>query len=475
MENIAKHNLTIINFFFLIFPLSVIIGNFAINLTVILLCVFTFIFHTKKILDFKLNIFDKIIIFFFLNTVIVLIINFFQSYFSGAVFPKIITIKTLLYLRYLILYIILRVLVSNNILNLKWFSFMCAFYASFVCFDIIFQYYFGKNIFGIEQVFTRHVSGVFGDELVAGGYLQKFALFCFFLPFILKQNKLKKTFIQFLIFLIFSYGIILSGNRIPFILFFLFFFIYMISFKELRNIFFIFLATFSLILVLIFNTSQTVKNNYIAFMDRSQTLHPMLSNVRGFYNDGKYLTNFFFNSDRVSEIVQAAKRHKCSKNILSKELCPESLKVIDKDIVKIWERSYVAEIGCAFVNIVSNPVIGGGIRSHRQYPWCNTHPHNYYLEILSEHGIFGLGAILFLVFSVLRAFFRTAKNSFHSSLNRLDKTTLPYFIIFCTEFFPLRTSGSFHSTPNASIIFLILAVLVSLITTKKAINHPEHN
>ena len=220
MKNISKYNEATINFFFLTFPLSIIIGNFFINLNVVLLCLSAFIFYTKKILDFKLNIFDKIIIIFFLNILIVLIINFFQSYISGENFSKIITVKSLLYLRYFILYIILRVLISNNILNLRWFSLMSVLCASFVCFDIFFQFSFGKDIFGIKPLGPRHYSGVFGTELVAGGYLQKFALFSFFLPFVLNQKRLKKIFIQFLFLLIFGYGMVLSGNRIPLLLFF---------------------------------------------------------------------------------------------------------------------------------------------------------------------------------------------------------------------------------------------------------------
>ena len=428
MENITKHNLTIINFFFLTFPLSVIIGNFAINLTVILLCLFTFIFYTKKILDFKLNIFDKIIIIFFLNILIVLTINFFQSYIGGENFSKIITVKSLLYLRYFILYIILRVLISNNILNLRWFSLMSVLCASFVCFDIFFQFSFGKNIFGIEAHSTRHYSGVFGAELVAGGYLQKFALFSLFLPFVLNQKKLKKIFIQFLFLLIFGYGMVLSGNRIPFLLFVLSFFTYMVLTKELRKFFFISFTLFTLLLILAFNANQGTKDN-----------------INKFYNNGKYLVTFFFNKD------------------------------LDKTNFDVWTKPYVSEFACAGFNIKNNPIVGGGIRSHRELSWCNTHPHNYYLEILSELGVFGLATILFFVLKLLRETFRSAKKSFNFSLDHLDSTTLPYFFIFCAEFFPLRTSGSFNSTNNASIIFLVLGILVSLIMREKAINHPKNS
>lgn len=428
MKNLSNYNVAIINFFFLTFPLSVIVGNLAINLIVVLLCLSTFIFYTKKILDFKLNLFDKIIIIFFLNTIIVLIINFFESYINGEIFFQTITVKTLFYLRYLVLYIVLRVLVSNNILKLKWFSYACVFYASFVCFDIFFQFYFGKDIFGIEPHLSRHYSGVFGKELVAGGFLQKFALFSFFLPFVLRQTKLKKIFIQFLFLLIFGFGLVLSGNRIPLLLFFLSFFIYIVLSKELRKYFFVCFSLSALLLIFAFNANQNLKNH-----------------VYNFYNNGKYLVTFFFNKD------------------------------LDKTDFSVWTKPYVSEFACAGHNIKNNPIFGGGIRSHRQYNWCNTHPHNYYLEILSELGVFGLGAILFFLFNLLRVSFRSTRNLFHFSLDGLDKMTIPYFLIFCMEFFPLRTSGSFFSTNNASIIFIVLGILVSLTTRKKANNHKKNS
>ena len=40
---------------------------------------------------------------------------------------------------------------------------------------IIFQYIFGFDFFGFQNV-GRYHSGPFGDELIAGGYLQKFSL-----------------------------------------------------------------------------------------------------------------------------------------------------------------------------------------------------------------------------------------------------------------------------------------------------------
>ena len=50
-----------------------------------------------------------------------------------------------------------------------------------MCFDIFIQYFFGKDIFGYEIIYDRKLSGPFGDELIAGGYVQRFSLFAFFI------------------------------------------------------------------------------------------------------------------------------------------------------------------------------------------------------------------------------------------------------------------------------------------------------
>ena len=177
MKNIKNSNLIITNILFLMFPLSLILGNLFTNINIILICVFTFIFYYKKVIKFKINFFDKIILIFFLYTLLTLIINFFESYLNNEIYSKYIINKTFFYFRYFFLYLTLRFLMNQKILRLDWFSFICATCAAFVCFDIFFQFFFEKDIFGIVSISPRHYSGVFGAELIAGGYMQKFALF----------------------------------------------------------------------------------------------------------------------------------------------------------------------------------------------------------------------------------------------------------------------------------------------------------
>ena len=424
MKNIDKSNSILINILFIIFPLSLILGNLFTNLNIFFLCIFAFIFYNKKLISFKINSLDKLILIFFFYILLTLIINFFENLFAGEIFPEQIISKTLFYLRYLALYLVLRFLIIQKILNLNWFSLACAVCAIFVCFDIFYQFIFGKNIFGIEPTGSRHFSGVFGEELIAGGYLQKFSLFTLFLPFVLNKKLFHKNLIQLSLFAIFMLGIILSGNRMPLILFIFSFFLFAFLNKELKKkIFTLFIIVF-LFLSLNFSLNQTFKIN-----------------MKNFFVYGKNLANTLFIKDLTNEPIE------------------------------VWQKPYVRPFYCGKYIWKKNPFFGGGIRSYRTAEvGCGSHPHNYYLEILADLGLIGLSIILVFVFMLLDRIFNKKIILFPFRLYEINNKIIPFFIIFFIEFFPLRTSGSFFTTNNSSIIFIILAILVSLISKKKIYN-----
>ena len=46
---------------------------------------------------------------------------------------------------------------------------------------------------------------------------------------------------------------------------------------------------------------------------------------------------------------------------------------------------------------------------------------------------------------------------------------IPFIFIFIVEVFPIRTSGSFFTTGNATYIFLIIGIMIGLIRNKNKI------
>jgi len=116
---------------------------------------------------------------------------------------------------------------------------------------------------------------------------------------------------------------------------------------------------------------------------------------------------------------------------------------------------------------IDNPIIGNGIKSfrikcltklHLPNRVCTSHPHNYYLELLNDTGLLGTLLLVCAIFYLITNKFFNFKN--YEKNEKLLFICL--LIIIITEFFPLRSSGSFFSTTDSSFIFLILGMLNGL-------------
>jgi len=290
----------------------------------------------------------------------------------------------------------------------------------FVCIDIMFQFYFEKNIFGIVPTTTRRLSGLFGDELIAGGYIQRFSIFAILLPVILNiKNYLNKYFLIVIISFISLTGIILSGNKMPF---FLFLFSILLMSCITLNYKKIILILLCLILTIgIFNKNNINFQNNLSKFKSTTT---------------EFVNIFIYNSQDVNSAV-------------GKSRAP-----------------YVAEFYGAYITWKKNVYLGGGVKSFRfNCANCGTHPHNYYLEFLADLGLVGLFIASSLFFYVCFITLKT-KNIFKLNLN-LKIYILAFFIILIIEFFPIRSSGSFFSTNNSAFIFLCLGILGSLVEKAK--------
>ena len=78
---------------------------------------------------------------------------------------------------------------------------------------------------------------------------------------------------------------------------------------------------------------------------------------------------------------------------------------------------------------------------------CNTHPHQIYFEILSEHGLFGLMIMLSMLFTFIYHnlyYVYKSKNIFLTSM----------FILIIVTFIPLLPGGSFFTSFNATLFWI---------------------
>ena len=133
--------------------------------------------------------------------------------------------------------------------------------------------------------------------------------------------------------------------------------------------------------------------------------------------------------------------------------------------------THLKEFKTGYMTWLDHKIFGGGIKSFKincpkaKTINCGSHPHNYYLEILSSLGL--IGFLLFLTLFLI-VFKKTFINKYfkNSDLNNFHLIT-PFIFLFFAEIFPIKSTGSFFSTGNATYIFLLLSIIVQLSKGKK--------
>lgn len=434
----------IINILFSFLVISFIAGNLVLNLNILFLIIFSIIFFKKKIISFKFELVDKVVLILFLYIPINGFFNNLNLYLDGSTKDFTIFIKSLLYLRFLILYLVINFLVGQRIINFKYFFFTAFGAIIFVSLDIIYQYFFGYDIFGFKGE-ERRLSGPFGDELVAGAFIQRFSLFALFLiPFFLefKKTYLKYLF-SFLLICLILISLIFAGNRVPLLFFILSVLAILIFEKQIRK----FIAPFFiLVCIFIYASTQINENIYkhlIGFQKRSVEIFSILSPdniLTKEEEENQYKNSMFYTFE-----------YKGTKYKMT--------------------NTYLKEFKTGYVTWKDNFFFGGGVNSFKvvcpkaKVLNCGNHPHNYYLEILAELGLFGFFIILILF---LLIFYETfIKRYFFNSRSDEHNLVIPFLFLFFAEIFPIKTTGSFFSSSSATYVFLLLSLLISVSRLKK--------
>ena len=93
------------------------------------------------------------------------------------------------------------------------------------------------------------------------------------------------------------------------------------------------------------------------------------------------------------------------------------------------------------------------------YNTCTTHPHNFYLQILSETGIFGF---IIIFFYFLYVSFKIISYIYNYNFKNKENLNIFVFTLYLSIFinmFPLAPSGSFFSSYLGILLFLPLSIL----------------
>ena len=97
------------------------------------------------------------------------------------------------------------------------------------------------------------------------------------------------------------------------------------------------------------------------------------------------------------------------------------------------------------------------INSVRSNSRCATHPHNIYLEILSETGLVGFFLFIFIIALIIK----TQLKNLLSTKTDLYLFHLGILIVFLTLIWPVQTTGSFFSTFNGFFYWFYAALIFS--------------
>ena len=401
--------------FILFIPLSLAISIFAADF----LASIAGLIFVSIILRKNLEIFKKIkkeIIFFFIFYLIILISLILTKYKTESFLPS------FFYFRYFLLSLTIFYLLKKYDFFFKFFYSSILFTVGLVILDSFIQYIFSVNLFGYEVTVNGdgdmiYLSSFFNEEKKLGSYLVRF------LPLILSIiyfNKEKiSTKIEIIILSLVGIFIFLSSERTALLLLLIIYSFYFILSE--KKLFFLSIAV--IIFTFLFIFQKTLTEKYI-FFTMEQT------GIISLKNSGE--------------------------------------RPINKDIVRYYSYEHENLSYTGLKAFQKNFLFGTGVKSFYSYCrdtiekyqynnnkrnnrlTCSTHPHNTYVQILSEIGIFGFILILYFFASVL---FTNFKILFNKNKNNLIKSH--FFVNLCIiiNIMPLIPSGSFFNNWISLIIF----------------------
>ena len=295
------------------------------------------------------------------------------------------------------------------------------FISTLICFlsliiDGYIQYIFGENLLGFKLYNEYRVSSFFGSELILGSYLARFFPILFGIFIFLDQTKKSKPILFFMsVIFILSEGLIfLSGERLA--LFFMnlsaIFIIMML--KEYR-IYRLWTYIISLcLIILMINIFPNAKKRFV-----DQTINDFTRNTDDkFYIFSKPHNDMYITAYRI---------------------------FLDNKLFGVGPRQYR--------NICNQYIVS-------EYS-CETHPHNTYIELLSEAGIFAFLIIMmtfiFLGYKSIKHFIFKFIHGKKNLFNDFEVCLLSAVII---SLWPFSPSGSFFNNWMSIVYYFPIGLLL---------------
>ena len=404
-------------YFFLIFPFFLI----SQGLTIFIIGLISLITFIKIILTKNYSVFNnKIVIYLLLFNIYIII----SSINSNNIILSL--ESSLFYFRFTIFAIFISFILESKKKYLSFFLNSLIILTLFISIDGFFQYFSDYNLIGLkrDEVHTGRLSGIFNKELILGSFISRIFPIILGLSFFLKKEK-KFIYSKLGVFLYLSFllGILVSGDRTA-LIYFLDTTLFMIIFlKNFRKLFILIALLASLLILIVTSINPTFKKRFI-----DRTLNEDLNISQGIIN-----INFFTSTHEEHY----------------------------KTAILVFKES---------------PLMGVGPKLFREeckkfeniYLYgCSTHPHNNFLQILSEIGIIGLLFYLlaigyFITHLINNIIINRKKNDPHNEI--IVKNFMIIAILISLQ--PLFPSSNFFGSYINTFYYAPLGIYLALNNTK---------
>ena len=424
-----SYNEKFIIFLFSFLPISLILGNSAINSNILIIDLFFLLtcYRQKQWSWIRNKYF-----YFFISIWIYLVINsiisenvaesLLDTIRKEIVYPKNDSIiRSVGFIRFIIFLFAVQYFFFNSKKIFDQIFLYWSIIIFVVLIDIVFERIFGFNLLGFESPSSKRIVSFFKDELVIGGFILGFSFLISGFLFKLTKNDTVKKIFPSIFFCLSIICIYLSGERSNFI-------------KALIIV--------SIILLLINDAYFYIKKKYIfLFIIIGLTLVTLIS--EDIYNSQ---VRSYKKITRTTWLTHSLNVFLSTPTLYEKlgHLRHFAHYEVAWQIFKDYPISGVGNL--KFRHICHNKKYENAIISYT-LERCSTHPHQIHLEILSEQGIIGYLIIIFTVFSILF-------NSFKIYRKTGDLIHLSSILFVLTFFIPLLPTGGFFSTFNGTIFWI---------------------
>ena len=400
----------------LLLPLAIISGPFFSDLFIIIIDLW-FLNRILKDKDLKKKYINnnKIFLYFLIFNIYIIIVSLFSENLMFSLK------SSFFYFRFYIFALAMCFIFDTFKFSIRYFFYSISFAIILILLSAQYELIVIKDYFNNTQENLRafnRISGLFGDELIMGSVLKNFFVIFLVLFFYLNFNEKKyvNTWLILFIFFTITFTILISGERTSI-------FIYLI---------------FSLI-------SGFILRNKINFFKIS-----VISCIAFIF----LILNFDNLRSRVIDFTITQVTN-------NQVILDDERKVIERDKEKFLYLSvdHDAHARTAIEMFLEKPLFGYGPKNFRnvckRFEYnrfsCTTHPHNIYLQILSETGLIGL---FFLIVGILNLL-NFLRNKFNKKDDISFKILTTYLLIF---FIPFLPSGNFFNNFFNINLYMIIGL-----------------